>query len=107
MRLAGGEGGEAGRQRRRSGHILATTPAAALPQMLRGMLAAALLTAALALTPAQVDLLLSLQGRLQELNVRPTSAIPPRATVDTKPTAPSWSSSSRCIRFSTTTARAR
>ena len=38
--------------------------------MMSGMLAAALLTAALALTPAQVDLLLSLQGRLQELNVR-------------------------------------
>ena len=38
--------------------------------MMRAFLLAAAATVATALTPAQADLLLSLQGRLQELNVR-------------------------------------
>ena len=42
----------------------------ALRTMMRAFLLAAAATVATALTPAQADLLLSLQGRLQELNVR-------------------------------------
>ena len=42
--------------------------------MMRAFLLAAAATVATALTPAQADLLLSLQGRLQELNVSATSS---------------------------------
>ena len=42
--------------------------------MMRAFLLAAAATVASALTPAQADLLLSLQGRLQELNVSATPA---------------------------------
>ena len=47
-----------------------SSAAPALRTMMRAFLLAAAATVATALTPAQADLLLSLQGRLQELNVR-------------------------------------
>ena len=49
----------------------------ALRTMMRAFLLAAAATVATALTPAQADLLLSLQGRLQELNVRRSLAASP------------------------------
>ena len=79
--------------------------------MMRAFLLAAAATVASALTPAQADLLLSLQGRLQELNVSSATSseaqLAPARRMSVPYAVHSLSSSRRCTRSSMTTAPAR